>query len=48
MCVPQLVRRLASTVSRCDTVLSGVEMDMVLPLLARMGETKVRSEARMP
>jgi hypothetical protein len=40
MYVPRHVRRLASTGLRCGTVLSGVEMDMVLLSLARMDETK--------
>jgi hypothetical protein len=47
MYAPQHVRKLASTVSRCGVVLSGIEMDMVLPSLARMDEKPVRSGARM-
>jgi hypothetical protein len=47
MCGPQHVRRLASTVSRCGTVLSGIEMDTVPPSPARKDVKPVGSGARM-
>jgi len=48
MYVQQHVRKPASTASRYGMALSGIEMDMVPPLPARMDVKTVESKARTP